>query len=108
MNTDRLANVIFHNPKKLTESDYRSICSDIETDKFTLSEHVCTYKKYDSVLGKNVYLLEDGTTVLVSPELIESINALNIDKTKLQAFMLQSEKNFKYVLGTIYKWQQEK
>lgn len=101
MDINRLANVIFRKGKKIQEKEYNSICESIESDKFTLSEHVSEYKTYDSVLGKNVYLLEDGSKVLISSELIESLNTLNIDKERLQNYMLQSEKNFKKVIGTI-------
>ncbi len=98
---NRLANVIFNKGRKIQEKEYSAICEAIETDMFTLSEHVSAYKQKDSVLGKNVYLLEDGSKVLVSPELIESLNTLNIDKERLQSFMMRSEKNFKKVIGTI-------
>lgn len=101
MEINRLANIIFQKGKKIQEKEYNAICESIETDKFTLSEHVAAYKQYDSVLGKNVYLLEDGSKVLVSTELIEELNTLNIDRERLQTFMLQSEQNFKKVIGTI-------
>jgi hypothetical protein len=101
MNSIRLANVIFDMGEKLSQSKYELICEDIRSDRFTLSEHVCAYKKLDMVAGKNAYRLTDGTTVLVSPELIESLNSLSIDKNKLTTFMSQSEKNFKSVLRTI-------
>ncbi len=101
MEINRLANIIFQKGKKIHEKEYNAICESIDTDKFTLSEHVAAYKSHDSVLGKNVYLLEDGSKVLVSLELIESLNALNIDKSRLQSYMMQSEQNFKKVIGTI-------
>ena len=107
MNTVRLANVIFNTGSKLTESEYNMICEDIRSDRFTLSSYVSAYKNSDSVMGKNAYLLEDGTTVLVSPELIESLNALSIDKQKLQTYMAQSHKNFKTVLGTVLNGSKE-
>jgi hypothetical protein len=80
MNSIRLANVIFDMGEKLSQSKYELICEDIRSDRFTLSEHVCAYKKLDMVAGKNAY---------------------RIDKNKLTTFMSQSEKNFKSVLRTI-------
>lgn len=101
MDVTRLANIIFSKGEKIPEKQYEAICESIASDMFTLSEHVSAYKQHDSVLGKNVYLLEDGSKVLVSTELIETINTLSIDKTRLEAFMLKSSKNFKNVIGTI-------
>ena len=101
MEYSRLANVIFQRGEKIHQAQYDSICESIETDKFTLSEHVADYKHLDSVLGKNIYLLEDGSKVLVSRELIESINKLEIDKSKLQKFMSESIDNFKKTLSII-------
>jgi len=101
MEYSRLANVIFQRGEKIHQAQYDSICESIETDKFTLSEHVADYKHFDSVLGKNIYLLEDGSKVLVSRELIESINKLEIDKSKLQKFMSESIDNFKKTLSII-------
>lgn len=101
MEYSRLANVIFQRGEKIHQAQYDSICESIETDKFTLSEHVSDYKHFDSVLGKNIYLLEDGSKVLVSRELIESINKLEIDKSKLQKFMSESIDNFKKTLSII-------
>lgn len=101
MEYSRLANVIFQRGEKIHQAQYDSICESIETDKFTLSEHVADYKHFDSVLGKNIYLLEDGSKVLVSRELIEDINKLNINKDKLVEFMSKSENNFKKTLSII-------
>ena len=101
MEYNRLANVIFQRGEKIHQAQYDSICESIETDKFTLSEHVADYKAFDSILGKNVYLLEDGTKVLVSKELIESINNLDINKDKLVQFMSASIDNFKKTLSVI-------
>lgn len=101
MEYNRIANVIFQRGKKIHQAEYDSICESIENDKFTLSEHVADYKYFDSILGKNIYLLEDGSKVLVSKELIESINKLEIDKNKLQRFMVESIDNFKKTLSVI-------
>ena len=101
MEYNRLANVIFQRGEKIHQAQYDTICESIESDKFTLSEHVSDYKSFDAILGKNVYLLEDGTKVLVSKELIENINSLNINKDKLVEFMSKSEDNFKKTLSII-------
>lgn len=101
MNVQRLANLIFNSGEKITEAAYQRITEDINTDRFTLSEMVCKYKQADSVLGKVAYLLEDGSRVLVSSELIESLNRLDMDKTKLEEYMVKSGTNFKKVLGIL-------
>jgi hypothetical protein len=101
MDINRLANIIFQRGEKLHEKSYKMICESLESDIFTLSEHVADYKAIDSVLGKNVYVLQDGTRVLVSRELIESLNSLNTDKDRLGDFMSQSQKNFKNVIGIL-------
>ena len=101
MDINRLANIIFNRGEKIHEKKYAVICEHIKNDIFTLSEHVADYKSFDSILGKNVYLLEDGSKVLISAELIESLNRLNMDRERLEAFMCKSVKNFKNVIGTI-------
>lgn len=98
MDITRLANVIFQRGEKIHQKEYSEICEAIETDKFSLSEHVAEYKSFDSVIGKNIYLLEDGTKVLLSKELIESINLLNVNKEKLTAYMSKSVDNLKKAL----------
>lgn len=101
MEYNRLANVIFQRGEKIHQAQYDAICESIESDKFTLSEHVSDYKAFDSIMGKNVYLLEDGTRVLVSRELIEHINNLDINKDKLLGFMSSSIENFKKTVSII-------
>ncbi len=101
MDITRLANVIFQKGEKIHQKEYSEICEAIETDKFSLSEHVAEYKFHDSVLGKNIYLLEDGTKILVSKELIESINSLGVNKDKLSGYMCKSIDNFKQALDVI-------
>lgn len=101
MDITRLANVIFQKGEKIHQKEYSEICESIKTDKFSLSEHVAEYKSFDSVIGKNIYLLEDGTKVLLSKELIESINKLNVNKDKLTAYMSKSVDNLKKALIVI-------
>jgi hypothetical protein len=101
MDITRLANVIFQKGEKIHQKEYTEICEAIETDKFSLSEHVAEYKSHDSVLGKNIYLLEDGSKVLVSKELIESINSLDVNKDKLSEYMSKSVDKLKKVLSVI-------
>lgn len=101
MDITRLANVIFQKGEKIHQKQYTEICESIQSDKFTLSEHVAEYKSHDSVLGKNIYLLEDGSKVLLSKELIESINKVNVDKERLTEYMSKSIKHLKKVLSVV-------
>lgn len=101
IDTNRLANIIFSIGEKIPESSYRVICESIQSDQFTLSEYVMEYKSGESIIGKVAYLLEDGTKVLVSPELIRNLNGLNINKNKLEMYMNKSYTNFRTILETI-------
>ena len=101
MNTSRLANVIFDKGQKITQTQYQHICESLENDMFTLDEYVLGYKLKENFIGKVPYQLNDGTKVLVSKELIESINNLDINKDKLVEFMSSSIDNFKKTLSVI-------
>ena|SRR5437763_12848415 len=100
-NVNRLANVIFERAEYLTESQYKSICDSIDSDAFSLNEHVIDYKVKDAIYGKLFFLLEDGSKVLVSRGVLEKINKLNMDSGKLEAYMRQSLPNFQKMLETI-------
>ena len=101
MNTSRLANVIFDKGKKITQTHYQYICESIDNDCFTLDEYVLEYKVKENFIGKVPYQLNDGTKILVSENVIKSINKLEIDKSKLQKFMSESIDNFKKTLSII-------
>jgi hypothetical protein len=98
---NRLANVIFERAEPLTENQYRTICEAIDSDAFTLNEHVLAYKAKETIYGYLFFLLEDGSKVLVSPNLLETINSLNIDAKKLEGYMRRSLPNFTTMLETI-------
>ena len=98
---NRLANVIFERAEPLTESQYKAIGAAIDSDAFTLNEHVLDYKAKEMLFGKLFFLLEDGSKVLVSPELLESVNSLNIDAKKLEGYMRRSLLNFTTMLETL-------
>jgi hypothetical protein len=100
-NVNRLANVIFERAEPLTESQYTAICETIDGDIFSLNEHVLDYKSKETIYGKMFFLLEDGSKVLVSRELLETINKLNMENVKLEAYMRQSLPNFQKMLETI-------
>lgn len=100
-NVNRLANVVFERAEPLTESQYKAICETIDSDAFSLNEHVLDYKSKEMIYGKLFFLLEDGSKVLVSRELIERINGLNMESGKLEAYMRQSLPNFQKMLETL-------
>jgi hypothetical protein len=97
----RLANVIFEQAKPLTESQYKAICEAIDSDSFSLNEHVLAYKSKEMIFERLFFVLEDGSKVLVSPMLLETVNNLNIDTKRLEAYMCQSLSNFTKMLETI-------
>lgn len=103
MDTGRLANVIFDRGQKITQIHYQSICEAIDNDRFTLDEYVLDYKLKEHFVGKVPYMLNDGTKVLVSKELIESINELNIDKSHIESYMYESVNNFKNIVSIVVK-----
>ena len=101
MDTARLANVIFDRGSKISQSRYTAIQESIESDLFTLDEYVVAYKLKESYLGKIAFKLNDGTSVLISESLIEKINGLNINKSEVSAYMLESYTNFKNIIGLV-------
>ena len=103
MDTSRLANVIFDRGQKITQTHYQSICESIANDRFTLDEYVLEYKLKEQFVGKVPYMLNDGTKVLVSKDLIESINELNIDKSRVESYMYESVDNFKNIVSLVVK-----
>ena len=100
-NVNRLANVIFERAEPLTESQYKSICETIDSDAFTLNEHVLDYKGKETIYGKLFFLLEDGSKVLVSKDILQRINELNMESGKLEAYMRQSLPTFQKMLETL-------
>lgn len=103
MDTSRLANVIFDRGQKITQTHYQSICESIANDRFTLDEYVLAYKLKEQFVGKVPYVLNDGTKVLISKDLIESINILDIDKNQLELYMCECVFNFKNVVSLVLK-----
>ena len=101
MDTARLANVIFDRGSKISESRYTAIIESIESDMFTLDEYVVAYKLKESFLGKIAFKLKDGASVLISESLIEKINGLNINKSEVGSYMLESYANFKNIVGLV-------
>jgi hypothetical protein len=98
---NRLANVIFERAESLTESQYKVICEAIDADTFTLNEHVIDYKTKEMIYERLFFVLEDGSKVLVSKELLESMGKLNIETKLLEAYMRRSLNNFTKMLETI-------
>ena len=98
----KLASVIFDSGKKITQSSYQTLCESIETERFTLNEHVIDYKRRDMFMCRVPFKLNDGTTVLVEESTLKTLVNVNIDRTKLVEYMSVSESNFKKVIGSIY------
>lgn len=103
MDISRLANVIFDRGQKITQTRYQSICESIANDRFTLDEYVLEYKLKEQFVGKIPYMLNDGTKVLVSKDLIEAINSLEINKTQVECYMYESLNNFKNIVSLVMK-----
>lgn len=101
INQSRLSNVIFDKGVRLNESQVNEIIETIQSDKFSLNEHVVAYKKGDLVLGKMAFKLQDDTTILVSEETLNAISALEIDKTNLESYMSESNLNFAKVIDMV-------
>lgn len=101
MDTGRLANVIFDRGQKITQIHYQSICEAIDNDRFTLDEYVLDYKLKEHFVGKVPYMLNDGTKVLVSEDLIKKLNLLNINKEQLEQHMQESYSNFKQLIEVV-------
>lgn len=97
----RLSNVIFDKGVRLTEGQFTSVKEQIESEKFTLSEHVIGYKSIDAVYGKIPFKLDDGTTVMVSEETVSVIRELDVDQTKLISYMSESYDNFNKVIAMV-------
>jgi hypothetical protein len=98
---NRLANVIFERAEPLTESQYKAISEAIDSDMFTLNEHVLDYKAKEMLYDRLFFMLEDGSKVLVSPAVLESVNSLNIDTKRVEAYMRRSLNNFTTMLETL-------
>jgi hypothetical protein len=101
INQSRLSNVIFDKGVRLSESQVNEIIEVIESDKFTLNEHVIGYKKSDLVLGKLAFRLNDDTTILVSEDTLSKINSLDMDKTAIEQYMSESNLNFAKVVAMV-------
>lgn len=101
MDNSRLANVIFHRGVKITQTHYQSICESIANDRFTLDEYVLEYKLKEQFVGKVPYMLDDSTKILVSEDTIRKINRLNINRTQLESFMVESYANFKKLIEVV-------
>jgi hypothetical protein len=99
---NRLANVIFERAEPLTESQYKAICEAIDSDLFTLNEHVRDYKSKEMLFERLLFVLEDGSRVLVSPALLETVKGLNIETKRVEAYMRRSLTNFTTMLETLH------
>lgn len=97
----RLSNVIFDHGVRLTQSQYTEIQESIENEKFTLNEHVVGYKSAETVYEKIPFRLDDGTMVLVTEDTISTIRSLDVDQSKLLAFMNESYQNFTKVVSMV-------
>lgn len=97
-----LASVIFDSDKKIKESEYVSICESIETDAFNLNDILIGYKKKTPIFeGALFFVLNDGSRVLISEEVISLISSLNIDKEKLCGYMSESIDNTNAIVNKI-------
>jgi hypothetical protein len=101
MDTDRLANIIFDRGHKITQSRYEMICEAIASDTFTIDEYVVDYKLKENFMGKVPFLLNDGSRVLVSEQVVRKLSSLNINRGELESFMRQGYSNFKQVIGMV-------
>ena len=100
-NTSRLTTIICDKGKRISQSQYEQICENIDGDKFSLNEYVVEYKLRESIIGNMVFVLNDGTRILLNEDVVNTLNALQIDKTRLVEYMQQSEQNFKKVIREI-------
>lgn len=98
VNSARLANVIFDMGKKIPHSEYSIICEAIESDILTLNEYVISYKRKDLIENNLFFSLNDGSRVLISEDILNSINSLDMDRNSLVKYMSESIDNFKSVL----------
>ena len=97
-----LASVIFDSDSKIKESEYQAICESIESDSVSLNEILLGYKKKVSILeGACYFVLQDGSKVLISEDVIDMLSELNIDKQKLVSFMSESKGNLESVIRKV-------
>lgn len=101
MDRSRLATLIFDSGRKLPESEYRSICEDIETDRVTFNDISIKYKKRESIYENILFVLNDGNRVLLSEESISKLKSMELNKEKLAIFMQTDISNFESVVGAL-------
>lgn len=99
INQSRIATIIFDSGKKLSESEYKSICESIESDSFSSNKIVNEYKKKDSIFGSNVFVLNDGTRALISESMISKIADLKIPE--LDSYIRESKENLDKIIDCI-------
>jgi hypothetical protein len=101
MDRSRLATLIFDSGRKLPESEYRSICEDIDTDRVTFNDISIKYKKRESIYENILFVLNDGNRVLLSEDTLTKLKSLNIDNTKLVHYMQEDIGKFETIIGVI-------
>lgn len=99
MDKSRLATIIFDSGRELFESEYLNICEAISKDKFSLNPIVTLYKKKESILESFLYVLDDGSRLLVSEATVNALMRLNNDN--LETFMQSSKENFTKIIGVL-------
>ena len=102
MNTSRLATVIFDSGRKIFETEYVAICETIMSDRFSLDPIVLEYKNKEKLLDSFLFVLNDGSRVLVTETDLANIRSVDIDRTKLAEFMQESKENFSRIISEIH------
>ena len=97
----RLANVIFDLGKRIPQSTYSMICESIETDSLSLDPYVIGYKKKDIIEENLFFSLKDGSRILISESVLNTLSSLDMDRETLIGFMSESMENFQNVLREI-------
>lgn len=101
IDSSRLATIIFDKGVRLSQSEYKMICEDIDSDRLTINDYVIAYKKKDSLMGNLFFTLQDGSRILLDEATLNTIDNLKIDKDRLIEFMRLNESNFKSVVREI-------
>jgi len=101
MVNSRLATIIMDSGRKLFESEYRDIISDILEDRFSLDPIVIEYKKKELILDSFLFVLDDGSRVLVSEDTLDKLTNLNTNKSELEKFIQESKQNFSKIIEVL-------
>ena len=101
MDKVRLASIIFENGKKISQSKYETITESIETDRFSLCEYVLNYKKKDKIFDCYLFVLNDGSRILLDEDFINSLNNLNMKKNELELYISESKENMNKIMEIV-------